>query len=345
LPTDTYLKEISKASKRAANLVTQILAFSRKTETERKKLQLKPITLEVQKFLKATLPAMIEITCEADDKLPVVLADSTQVHQVLMNLGTNAGHAMKANGGKLKFTVSDITLDESAASLSPDLHPGRYVRISVSDTGTGIEHDVLKRIFEPFYTTKPVGEGTGLGLSVVHGIMQEHGGAITVYSELGKGTIFHLYFPAIEAVVEDEAQHALATLRGQGEKLMYVDDEAQLVFLATKILKRLGYDVAGFTEPGAALEAFLKAPDGYDLIITDFCMPEMAGSELAREILRVRPSQPVMMVTGYIRPEDMQQAQDLKLKRIAVKPNTVNDMGKVVYEVLAEIRAEQKQVS
>lgn len=342
LPTTQYLTEITKASKRATNLVAQILTFSRKTEVEHKRLKLKPITQEVQKFLRATLPAMIEVTCEAENGLPTVMGDGTQIHQVLMNLGTNAGHAMREKGGKLNFQISDITLDSTAASLSPELHAGRYVRVSVSDTGTGMSSELVERIFEPFFTTKPVGEGTGLGLSVVHGIMKEHGGAITVYSEIGKGTIFHLYFPAIEAAEETATQNGVQRVRGNGEKIMYVDDEEQLVFLATTILKRLGYKAVGFSKPAEAVEAFLTAPDDFDLVITDFSMPGMPGSELAQAILRARPEQAVMMVTGYIRQEDLQRTQELKLRKIAVKPNTVDDMGRIIHEVFEEIRAEKK---
>ena len=193
----------------------------------------------------------------------------------------------------------------------------------------------MTRIFEPFYTTKPKGEGTGLGLSVVHGIMKTHGGAITVYSELGKGTVFQLYLPAAEqAVKEARPQPAVADWQGHGEHILYIDDEKPLVFLMTRILTRLGYKVTGCNEPEKAIKLFAEAPDGFDAVVTDLSMPGMSGIDIARELLQIRPGIPILVASGYIRPADNEEVRSLGLPDLILKPDTVEQMGEILHRVL-----------
>ena len=236
------LDNIAQAAKRAGDLVNQILTFSRQNKQEREPVKLNHVVLEALKLLRASVPATIRIQTELT-QTPTVLANATAIHQVIMNLGTNAWHAMRDQPGTLKVEIGVIEADVDFAGAHPGLHPGRYVRLSVSDTGHGMDAATVERIFDPFFTTKPVGEGTGLGLAVVLGIMQSHDGAITVYSEPGHGTTFHLYFPVFETEAAPVESGAQAIPRGRGEHILFVDDEAALVNVGKKMLERLGYQV------------------------------------------------------------------------------------------------------
>jgi len=336
-PVRAHLAEISKAGARAVDLVRRILTFSRQEPQQRKLMELQPVVEEALQLLRATLPVTMEIRSTfVPDALPI-LADATQVHQVIMNLGTNAGYAMGGHG-VLELREAVIEVDANLARTSPELRSGRYVRLTVSDSGCGMSRETQARIFDPFFTTKPQGEGTGLGLSVVHGIMKAHEGAITVYSEPGKGTAFHLYFPAAVGEVAPAPDTAAEPLLGHGERLLYVDDEEPLVYLTTQVLGRLGYDVTGFVEAEAALEAFLAEPDRFDVVITDLSMPRMSGRDLAARILEVRPNLPVILATGYIRPQDTEGARKLGIRDLILKPNTVEDLGPILHRILSERR-------
>ena len=339
LPADSpvrgHLTEISRAGTRAVDLVRRILTFSRQQPQERKPMELQPVVEEALKLLRASLPTTIEIRPTFASEAPPILADATQIHQVIMNLGANAGHAM-GDHGVLEVREVVIEVDASLAQTSPELHSGRYVRLSVSDSGCGMSRETVARIFEPFFTTKPQGEGTGLGLSVVHGIMKSHDGAVTVYSEPGKGTAFHLYFPAASGEVPAAPDAAAPAPRGHGERVLYVDDEEPLVYLTMQVLGRLGYDVTGFVEAEAALKAFLAEPDRFDVVITDLSMPRMSGRDLAARILEVRPDLPVILATGYIRPQDTESARRLGIRDLILKPNTVDDLGPILHRILSE---------
>jgi PAS domain S-box-containing protein len=335
-PVQPSLTEVHKASGRAADLVRRILTFSRQQEPKREVMQLRPVVEEVLKLLRSTLPAMIEIRTNFAETLPAVAADVTQIHQVVLNLVTNAAHAIGEKGGLIEVRVDTFMLSAEMALLTPDLGEGRYLRFSVSDNGCGMDEDTRKRIFDPFFTTKAVGLGTGLGLSTVHGIVKNHEGAISVYSALGKGTTFHLYFPAVAAGVEKAPARAHPVSRGHGERILYVDDEDALVLLASRMLRRLGYDVLGYTDPSAALHAFQANPDGVDAIVTDLSMPGMSGFELARALLRVRPDVPIVMTSGYLRPEDQTAALNLGIRDLILKPNTVEELGLALDRLFAE---------
>jgi PAS domain S-box-containing protein len=337
-PVRAHLAEISKAGSRAVDLVRRILTFSRQQAPERKLLELQPVVEEALKLLRASLPAMIEIRATYAAGAPPVQGDATQIHQVLMNLGANAAHAM-GHQGVLEVRESVINVDADIARTSPELRVGRYVHLAVSDTGCGMDRGTLARIFDPFFTTKAQGEGTGLGLSVVHGIMKSHGGAITVYSEEDRGTVFHLYFPASEGVVSGVEVPAAPVPMGRGEHVLYVDDEEPLVYLTTQVLGRLGYKVSGFVEAEAALRCFLQDPQQFDAIVTDLSMPRVSGRDLAARFLKIRPDIPIILASGYIRPEDSENARQLGIEDLILKPDTVEELGRVLNRILSRRRA------
>jgi signal transduction histidine kinase len=291
-----HLSEIEKASARATDLVRRILLFSRRSESERRVTNLRVPIAEALALLKTTIPPSVEIRSRYDADLPLVFADHTQIHQVIMNLAMNAAHAMR-QGGVLSVEAARLVVTDLPSAPSVDLRPGTHARISVRDTGSGISPEIVTRLFEPFFTTKGV-EGTGLGLSVVHGIVRDHGGAITVESEVGRGTAFHVYLPEAET---GELPYPAASRieHGSGEHVMYVDDEETLVFLATRLITRLGYKCTGYTSAEEALEALRSDPAGIDALVTDFAMPAMSGIDLARKAREIRPDLPVAIMSGY----------------------------------------------
>ncbi len=335
-PATQSLYEIKRATGRAKDLVRRILAFSRPEQNIQHLIDLRPVVEEALRLLRATVPQMIEIRMEAEPNLPAVMADATQVHQVLMNLGKNACDAMLSHGGTLTMRLSSEHIDSLLHSPSPDLHPGSYLRISVQDTGAGIPAELLERVFEPFFTTKGHGEGTGLGLSVVHGIVRGHHGAILVRSEPGTGTVFDLYFPAVEREAEDARKAATATTTpaGRGEHVLYVDDEEQLVDLVTRMMVRMGYNVTGMTEPLEAIEAVRADPKRFDLVLSDLGMPGMSGMDLAEELLQIRPDLPIIITSGYVRPEDARRAEQIGVRDVVMKPNTVAEIGQLIRDRL-----------
>lgn len=328
------LLEIQKASARATDLVKRILAFSRPQQTRREPLLLQPIIEEALRLLRATVPSTISICSYYDPKSGGVMADATQVSQVLVNLGTNAAFAMRDHGGVLEIRLESVTVDATQLRASPDLHEGAYERVTVTDNGTGIDAAILDRIFDPFFTTKGVGEGTGLGLSVSHGIMRAHGGAIAVTSELGKGSTFSLYFPATakHSTLSPSVELAAPT-SGKRERVLFVDDEESLVLLITRILEQQNYTVTGTTDPKAALTTFTSRPDEFDVLVTDLTMPGMSGFELAIELRKVRPNLPVVMTSGYVRPEDTETANRLGIEHLILKPDTVAELGTILRQI------------
>ena len=333
-PAHKHLRRIGQATTRAADLVKRILAFSRQQEPQRASVQLQPVVEEVLKLLRATLPATIEIRTRFETSAPSVLADSSQVHQVLMNLGTNAAHAMGERGGVLEVRLETVTLDAGAAAIAPDLREGRYLELSVSDTGCGMDRATLEHIFEPFYTTKPPGQGTGLGLSVVHGIMKSHDAAITVDSQVGLGTTFHLYFPAADPAVTEAAPPPAADVTGHGEHILFVDDEEAIVDVATQILRTLGYCVTGSTNAVQALQDFQSRAYEFAAVVTDLSMPGLSGVALARKIRDIRPGIPIVLTSGYVRPEDAPAVQRLGVVDVILKPNLAAELGPTLHRLL-----------
>jgi len=330
--SELHFREILKASDRARDLVRQILAFSRHREQDRKALRLDETVQEALRMLRATLPASIEIVTDFAGETPSVLADSSQVHQIVTNLVTNAWHAIGEKPGKITVQLTTFQVDDDFSRTHPDLRPGRYSRLSVSDSGHGIPADSIDRIFEPFFTTKPPGEGTGLGLSVVHGLIKSFDGAITVYSEPGQGTTFHLYFPALDFDGESTPQEERVEARGHGERILFVDDEPVLAMLGERFLTRLGYTPVVQTDSRAALAHFQDNP--FDLVITDLTMPHLSGIEFARRLWEIRPATRVVLTTGYSATLDPQRAQDLGFRELLLKPYTAHGLGETLQRAL-----------
>jgi PAS domain S-box-containing protein len=337
-PAHRHLRRIAQAAARATDLVQRILAFSRPQEPRWATVALPPVVDEVLTLLRATLPATIDIRTRFDAGAPGIRADASQIHQVLMNLGTNAAHAMGEGGGVLEIRVDAVTLDAGDATVSPPLPAGPYVRLSVADTGCGMDGATLAQIFEPFYTTKAAGHGTGLGLSVVHGIVKSHGGGIAVETAVGCGTTFHLYFPAADATAAAAAAPAAPDLRGHGEHVLYVDDEEPIVHVTSLVLERLGYRVTGTTDAVRALEEFRSRPWEFDVLVTDLAMPGLPGAELARRVREIRPGIAVLVTSGFVRPEDAEAVQRLGGVDILLKPNLVTDLGPALHRLLTAPR-------
>ncbi|MDY0068225.1 MAG: PAS domain-containing protein [Steroidobacteraceae bacterium] len=330
------LREIDSASSRAADLVHSILAFSRQSEHRREIMDLRPAVEEAVRLLRATLPAMIAIETEYHDA-PAVLADATQIHQVIMNLVTNSAYAIGEGPGTVGVRLERVEFS-GADGPAQQLGPGEYACITVSDTGQGMDRATLDRIFDPFFTTKPAGQGTGLGLSVVHGIVRGHQGAIVVSSEPNRGSVFRLHFPAAAQPAEAAARVQPAPAQGRGQRVMYIDDEESLVFLVSRLLERLGYRVDGYTNPHEALQAFRGDPRSFDVVVTDLSMPGMSGFQFAQELLEVSPDTPVLMTSGYVRAQDREAARRLGVREMILKPDTVEELGHALARVFAADR-------
>jgi CheY-like chemotaxis protein/two-component sensor histidine kinase len=315
--------------------VRQILTFSRQERVERRLIQLRPVVAETIKLLRASIPSTIEFNISLATNAPTVLADATQIHQILMNLGTNACHAMKGRPGRLEIKLERCPIDVAQAATQPRLRPGLYARVSVSDTGSGMDQATLRRIFEPFFTTKPPGEGTGLGLSVVHGIMESHDGAVTVYSHLGEGTVFHLYFPEQAGEVAEVGSDGEPVPIGNGERILFIDDEELLAQLGQKTLTTLGYQVECATKPAEALAVVRADPQRFDLVLTDQTMPGMTGIFLATQLRHIRPDLPVILMTGYSMALRSDQIDAAGILQVLMKPTSIHSMGVAVHAALA----------
>ena len=331
-----HLDAVLQASRRAVSLVRQILTFSRQEDHGRIPVQLGHVVDEPLKLLRATLPATIRLEEAFADDLPTVLADPTQIHQIVMNLGTNAAHAMNDRPGRLRVMLEKVVIDEQMAKGNASLHPGLYARLTVSDTGSGMNAETVQRIFEPFFTTKPPGEGTGLGLSVVHGIMRNHEGAVTVYSQPGEGTVFHMYFPAYAHDASDAVARPAEVPKGSGERILFVDDEKPLALLGQSLLESLGYVVMAGTQVQEMLARVKADPAGFDLIVTDLAMPEMTGTEFAAQILKIRPDLPIILATGYTASLTFERAQALGIRELLIKPLTRESLGLAVQRALGK---------
>ncbi len=333
-PVHAHLEAVAQATLRATELVRQILTFSRQQEQRRQSIDLGPVVLESLRLLRASIPTTIEFDVRIDEGTPHVLADATQIHQVLMNLGTNAWHAMRIGVGRLEVRLSGCFVDAALSARLPRLRPGRHVRLSVADTGTGMSAATLERIFEPFFTTKAPGEGTGLGLAVVHGVVEAHDGAVTVTSREGEGTRVDIYFPADVKGRRARPPASDSLPMGAGERVLFVDDEAVLTRLAEQILSRLGYVPAVYTRPLDALARFRDDPAAFDLVITDHTMPALTGLELCRAMLGVRPDLPVILSTGYAAVLDADEVRRAGVVEVLAKPPTLKEFAHAVRRVL-----------
>jgi len=331
------LQDVQKAGFRGRDLVRRISTFSRHGKVESREVDLRTVLNECLKLLAPGIPPKVMVVQHVPETPATISADSTQIHQVIVNLCTNAVQAMKS-GGLLELRIDEMELDTHAASRHPNLRPGPYVVLTVQDSGHGMDAEVMERIFDPFFTTKAQEDGSGLGLSVVYGIVKNHGGAILVESVPWKGSTFKVFFPAGGTAPAQEEMDVLPGVPGGSERILLVDDDEHLVSVQQKMLRRLGYRVVAETSPVAALERFRGAPDSFDLVLTDLAMPGMSGADVAREVTRVRPGMPVILATAYFNtaegglvPDDVQAAG---IREVLKKPTSRGDLASAIRRIL-----------
>lgn len=332
-PFRNSLNEIYAGALRARDLVQQILAFSRQGKSELTQTRIQPIIEEALKLIRSTIPTTISIRQDLQSDCGEIKADPTQIHQIVMNLATNAYHAMEEAGGELTVSLKKIRLGRYNRAC-PDIPPGEYACLTVADTGVGMEKQLTEKIFEPFFTTKKTGKGTGMGLSVVHGIVKKMKGEITVYSEPGRGSEFQVYLPMVKQAVEIQAPRMEKTLQGGTERVLLVDDEESIISMEKQILERLGYRVTPFAGSLEALEAFKAAPEGFDLVITDMAMPKMSGDKLAAELIKIRPGIPILICTGFNEAMTEDKIKSLGIKGLLLKPMMMKDLDLKIREIL-----------
>lgn len=326
------LDNVLTSTHRAKELVKQILSFSRQSSLDRMPIKIQPLIKESLKMLRASIPTTITIEENIHPQSGTILADPTQVHQVVMNLCTNAFHAMENTGGVLSVGVNMTALDSATLFDGQQISPGEYVELTVSDTGIGIGQDIIDKIFDPYFTTKGVGKGTGMGLSISYGIVKSYGGTITVESTVGQGTTFHVYIPVIQEEVRG-AEELQDAPRGK-ERILFVDDEELLVALGRDMLEHLGYTVTGRGSSIQALETFMSDPNQFDLVITDQTMPGLTGTDLAQKILQIRPDLPIILCTGYSSQVSEEAAKTIGIKEFALKPFTISSIAQLVRKLL-----------
>ena len=327
------LQQVLMAGSRAKELVRQILTFSRKAEQEQEPMEIAPIVKEALKMLRASIPTTIEISQNIQADSSVIMANPTEIHQILVNLCTNAAHAMGENGGLLEVSLTDVVIEPAIVTDFGILQEGSYLKLGVKDTGCGMNREVMVRIFEPFFTTKGVNNGTGMGLSMVHGIIESYGGLITVDSEPGKGTTFNVFFPRINGVDIPETK-SLEVVCGRGEMILLVDDEKPIVDMMTQMLERLGYTVVGKTDSIDALKTFRAEPDKFDLVITDYAMPNIAGKQLAEELMSIRPDILIILCTGFNDDIDAEGAKSIGVKEFIMKPIDRKNIAVIIRNIL-----------
>ena len=332
-PAHSNLEEIKTASLRAKNIVKQLLSFSRKVEQRMQPIEIALVIKDALKFLRSTIPTTIDVKQDIKITDEKILADPAQINQIMMNLCINASHAMEETGGMIEVIVEKVMLDDNSAKIYPKLNPGEHLKIRLSDTGPGINPDIIDRVFDPYFTTKGVGKGSGMGLSVVHGIIKNHNGAITVDSKPGKGTTFNILFPKATEKSKMENESTKEPLCGN-ETILFVDDEISIVKMIKRMLERLGYKVKTKTNPVEALDLFKSKPDHFDLVITDMTMPQMTGVKLYEKLMGIRPDIPVIICTGHSSMIDEEKAKLLKIAAYVMKPITMTEISQTIRKVL-----------
>ncbi len=333
-PLEDNLQEVYAAGTRAKDLVKRILAFARQSDEERKPIQVNLIVKEVLKFIRSSIPATIEIKQNIESE-SLIMGNSTQIHQILMNLCTNAAHAMENKNGTLDVRLKDITVDGTKNWHTSDIKLGDYIEIKVSDTGTGIQPEIMKKIFEPYFTTKTIGEGTGMGLAMVHGIVESYNGKIVVDSALGGGSTFTICLPIVKKR-KGHGPYESGVLPTGTERILFVDDEDTIAKMSGQILSQLGYSVTTRTSSIEALALFKAKPNHFDLVVTDMTMPNMTGDVLAIELMSIRPDIPVILCTGYSKNISEKTTLRIGIKAFGYKPIIIADMAKTVRKVLDE---------
>ncbi|MBI5800610.1 MAG: PAS domain S-box protein [Verrucomicrobia bacterium] len=333
-PLTGSVQQIMRGTLRARDLVRQLLTFSRSKETRREPTRLGATVEEAMKLLRASLPSSIEFCITTPEEEPFIQADTGQLHQIIMNVCLNAAHAIGSRPGRLSVAVAVVELDESFTDGQPPLLPGRHVRLTVADNGCGMDAELRQRVFDPFFTTKPTGQGTGLGLAMVHGIVQMHQGAVTVTSEPGAGASFEFFFRAIEAAGPGPAQVDQRPPVGGGQRIMVVDDEEAVMWAARDFLTRLNYRVIGFQRSPEALEVFSQSPQDFDAVLTDLTMPQLGGLELARRMRALQPGLPVILMSGYLLGVEDRELRDAGVVHVVQKPFSVQGLADAVASAL-----------
>ncbi|MDM8554728.1 response regulator [Desulfococcaceae bacterium HSG7] len=332
-----YLKHVLTSTRRACELVKQILTFLRRSDQVLTPINTPIIINEIVKMMKATLPTTIRVTHRIEPKSGPVLANPSQIHQMVLNLCTNASHAMRENGGSLNIMLAPVVIDDTYKEYLPDLKPGPYQCLKISDTGHGMTPEVMEKIFDPYFTTKSQDEGTGLGLSTTVGIVKSCGGDVRVVSEPGQGTTFYIYLPVTETTVSKQHEELTDLERGKGEQILIVDDEPPIVALLEKILPKMGYAVHGETASVKALELVRQTPDRFDLVITDMTMPEMTGLQLSREIMAIRPELPILLCSGFSEKVAPKDVIPFGFKGFISKPINRSLMAKAIRKVFDQL--------
>jgi len=327
------LEEIKSAGLRAKNIVSQLLAFSRKTDQDLKAVAIVPVIKDAIQFLRSTIPASIDINADIVDARETVLADPVGLNQIMMNLCINASQAMEETGGVLSVNMESVILENNAINGDPDLPPGDYVKITVSDTGPGIDLKIIDRIFDPYFTTKDVGKGSGMGLAVVHGIIKNHGGLIRLDSAPGKGAVFSILLPKIAQQPETKTEPVMDLPTGS-ETILFVDDEPSIMKLGQRMMDTMGYTVDATMSPIDALKRFRSTPDKYDLVITDMSMPEMTGAVLAEKLMAIRSDIPIIICTGHSTLIDEEKAKTMDIAAFVMKPMTRQKIARIIRQVL-----------
>ena len=335
-PAQAQLAQIGKAGQRARSLVQQILAFSRNQPGELGSRSLQPIIEEAVGMLRAMTGPAVHLTTVLPEPPLRVLADTTQLQQVLLNLGSNAAQALPDAGGEIEIGLEEVQLEAGDLRLAAGLPPGPYAHLWVRDNGSGIDEETLQHIFEPFFTTKQVGRGTGLGLAVVHGVMESHGGAVTVSTVLGEGSTFHLWLPCIDAVSAPAPLQAAQAEPppGHGQRVLYIDDDEVMLLMVQSLLQRLGYEPTCMADARAAVALVERDPAGFDLVVTDFNMPKLSGVEVAERLAQCMPALPVVISSGFISEELRAAATRLRVRALLQKEHTIEELGAVIHTIL-----------
>lgn len=336
-PFRANLNSIHASALRAKDLVQQILAFSRQEKNDPKLMKLQPVIKEVLKLIRSTIPKMIEIKQDIPADCGAVKADPTQIHQIVMNLTTNAYHAMEETGGVMKVSLREVEIGEFG-KITPGMKQGTYACLTVMDTGIGMNNDLIKNVFDPFFTTKKRGKGTGMGLSVVHGIVASMDGSIQVHSEPGKGTEFHIYLPVAKDIYQALENQVQTSIIGGTERILIVDDEDEIISMEKQMLNRLGYQVTARTSSVEALECFRASPDKFDLVISDIAMPSMPGDKLSTEMIKIKPNIPVLLCTGFGEDIPLIKSASIGIKGFLMKPIVMRDLAQKIREALDEAK-------
>ncbi len=335
---ENYINQLFGATDRAKSMVKQILTFSRQSNSEKTPINISKIINEAVSLISTIAPPSIKVSNNVKPHSDVVFADGTQIHQIVMNLCTNSYHAMKNEGGILEVDLIAVTISSYDSLNFPDLNPGKYLKLIVADTGHGIKQDYIQNIFDPYFTTKKMGEGTGMGLSTVHGIVKDHGGTIKVYSEIGEGTTFQIFFPLAELSLEHSLNPAKDIPHGN-ECILFVDNEKLLIDIGKELLEGIGYLVETRASPIDALEAFRMRPEKYDLIISDIAMPSMTGYEFAFEMKKIRQNIPIILCSGFSPRIDRNRLMEIGVKKVLMKPVILSDLATNVRMALDESKA------